>query len=97
MEFGETATRREIVKGIAEQAGVTHELANYVYQSFLDVVHAKLKEGKKVILPNIGVFHFVKKEKSFSNLTKQEIPPHTQIKFKLNVKLARYIRVMSRE
>lgn len=91
------ASRREIIGEVAKKSAVSRQVADHVFHSLSEVIEKKLKEGKQVTFPYIGTFYFAEKEKSISNLTKQEIPRHKQLKFKFNRLLARYVRVMSRE
>ena len=90
------ASRREIVREVAKRSAVSIQVADHVFHSLSEVVEKKLKEGKQVTFPYIGTFYFMAKKKSVSNLTKQEIPPHMQLKFKFNRLLARYVRVTTR-
>lgn len=96
MEFG-TASRKEIVKEIAERAGLTYKTADYAFNTFSQVIEEKLRDGKEVLIPYVGRLYFAKKKAMRSNITKQLIPPHRQLKFRVNVNLARSIRVRSRE
>ena len=96
MEFSKSTTE-EIVKGIAKEAGVSYHLARRVYYAFSQVIEDKLKEGKEVRIPYIGVFHFVDKKPMVSNLTRQYVPSHKKVKFRILPNIDRYIRVMSRE
>ena len=95
MEFG-NATTKEIVSEVANKTAESQKVVGHVYYKLLEVIEEKLKDGKRIVLPNVGVFYFVSKKSSISNLTHQVVPPHKQLKFKINVKLARFIRVMSR-
>lgn len=98
MKFGEMkASRKEIVKEVAKRAGITNVLANFTFNAFSTVIEEKLREGKEVTLPYVGRLWFAQKKSQISNMTRQEIPPHKQLKFRPNRDLARYIRVVSRE
>jgi nucleoid DNA-binding protein len=91
------ASKNEIVGEVAKRSALKKEVVGHVYYKLAEVILDKLKEGKEVMLPGIGTFHFADKKSSISNLDKQVIPPHKQIKFRFNKLLARYIRVISRE
>lgn len=96
MELG-TAKNSEIVKAVAEKAGISKVLARQVFFSLSEVIGEKLKDGKQVRLPYVGAFHFMRKAPMKSNLTGELIPAHHQVKFRFHKDLARYIRTMTRE
>ena len=91
------ASRKEIIGEVAKRAAVSKIVADQVFNKLSEVIEEKLKEGKAVNIPYIGTFYFYKKKRMISNLTKQEIPPHYQLKFRFNKLLVRYIRVITRE
>ncbi len=91
------SSKKEIIGELAKRSHVTRELAGYVYHNLLDIILERLKKGEEINLSGIGKFKYLNKRSSVSNITKQVIPPHLQIKFKFNPKMARFIRVMSRE
>jgi len=91
------ASRKEIIGEVAKRSAVGYKTADHMFNKLSEVIEEKLKEGKQINIPYIGTFYFVEKDVQISNLTKQEIPKHKQIKFRFNKDLARWIRVTSRE
>lgn len=95
MEFGK-ASRPEIIKELAERAALTKETADYTFNVLSQIIEEKLRDGKEVLIPYVGRFHFMEKAGGKSNLDGSVIPPHRQLKFRFNRNLARSIRVRSR-
>jgi len=96
MEFG-VCSRKEFVGEIAKKGHITYEMAGYLFNIFSEVMEDKLRDGKEVLIPYVGRFHFPHKKASVSNMTKQEVPPHHQVKFRINRNLSRSVRTRSRE
>lgn len=96
MELGKVS-KSELISEVAERAGISKVLASHVYYKLSEVIEEKLKEGKEVRLPYVGVFYFHRKNEMKSNLTGQMILPHHQLKFRYLKGLARYVRIMTRE
>jgi len=86
-----------LVKDLAKLSGIPRVQASFIYDVFIDCVLKKLKDGYDVLLPNVGCIKLVPTREMESHITGQTIPPHKRIKFKANVKLARFIRVATRE
>ena len=86
-----------LVRELAEKTQIPTVQASFIYDVFMDIILKRLKGGTDVLLPGIGRIGLVDTKEQTSHLTSQHIPPHKRIKFKVNVKLARYIRVYTRE
>lgn len=95
MEFGKTR-KSEIIKMVADKTGQHKNVVGQVFYKIMDVIYDELKQGNEVNLPYLGTFHFVDKKEMISNLTKQVIPPHKLVRFRVNQGLAVFIRKKSR-
>jgi nucleoid DNA-binding protein len=89
--------KKPIVKALAKAAGIPYTQADFIYDVFFDVIVTKVKEGYSVLLPGIGSINIIKTKSTISNMTGQTIPRHNRLKLHANEKLARYIRVTTRE
>ena len=96
MEFGKLS-RATLISEVADRTAQPKMVIGHIYNELLEVILENLKDGKEVLLTGIGTFHFIDKKESRSNLTKQLVPPHKQIKCRMNKMLARYIRVTTRK
>jgi nucleoid DNA-binding protein len=92
-----TAYKANLVKEIAMKADIPVVQAAFIYDVMLDVIYNTLKKGIGVILPHIGSLKLVEHKSMKSNMTGQTIPKHLRLKFKPNVRLARFVRVVTRE
>jgi nucleoid DNA-binding protein len=91
------ANKRPFVKEVAEKTGITFEQALFVYDVIFDRMVNKLRDGCDFVFPGVGIIKMIDVPSTISHLTGQTIPPHKRIKFVPNIKLARYIRVKTRE
>ena len=90
-------SKRPMVKELAKAAQIPAVQASFIYDLVMDIMVKKIKAGHDIILPNIGTLRQVKGRELISNLTGQPVPPHKRLKFKVNISLARLIRVSTRE
>jgi nucleoid DNA-binding protein len=90
-------TKKPLVKKLAKMADIPRVQADFIYDIFFDVIVKEIKAGNDVIFPNVGTLRLVKGREMRSNLTGQNIPPHRRLRFKVNVNLARFIRIGTRE
>jgi nucleoid DNA-binding protein len=86
-----------IVRELAKLADIPRVQASFIYDVINDITIRKIREGHDIILPNIGTLRLIPGRQMISNLTGQLIPAHKRLKFKVNLKLARYMRVNTRE
>jgi nucleoid DNA-binding protein len=86
-----------MVKELAKKADIPKVQASFIYDVYHDILVNKIKEGNDVIFPNVGTLRQVKGREMRSNLTGVTIPPHKRLYFKVNISLARFIRVSTRE
>ncbi len=65
----------ELVKAIADEAGLTQKDAGLAFDAFVSVVSKDLKEGNKVTLPGFGTFEVKKRAErtGINPATKQQI------------------------
>jgi hypothetical protein len=92
-----TASKVPVVKELSKAADMPVVQASFVYDVLMNIFVKKIKAGQDVILPNIGTLRLVKGREMRSNLTGQQVPPHKKLRFKINIALARFIRVSTRE
>jgi nucleoid DNA-binding protein len=95
--MGHQITKRPLVKKLAKMADIPRVQADFVYDCLFNIVEKEIKAGNDIIFPNIGTLRLVKGREMRSNLTGQTVPPHRRLFFKININLARYIRVSTRE
>jgi nucleoid DNA-binding protein len=86
-----------LVRELAEKTQIPEVQASFIYDVLMDLMLKKLKSGTDVLLPNIGRIGLVHRKEQTSNLTGQHVPPHKRLIFSVNVKLARFIRINTRE
>ena len=67
------------------------------YDLIFDIIIKEIKAGNDVIMPGVGTLRLTKGREMRSNLTGVQIPPHKKLRFKINIPLAKYIRVSTRE
>jgi nucleoid DNA-binding protein len=89
-------TKVPMVRALAKGADIPVVQAEFIYDVFYDIMLRRIKEGYDVVLPNIGTIRQVPGRELISNLTGQKVPPHKRLRFKLNIHLARFIRVHTR-
>lgn len=89
-------SKRPMVKELAKAGGIPAVQASFIYDLVMDIFVKKIKAGYDVILPNIGTLRQVKGRELVSNLTGVKVPPHMRLRFKVNISLARLIRVSTR-
>src|SRR5665647_1560756 len=89
-------SKRPMVKELAKAAQIPAVQASFIYDLFFDILVKKIKAGHDIILPNVGTLRQVKGRELISNLTGVKVPPHQRLRFKVNVSLARLIRVNTR-
>ena len=65
----------ELVKAIAEEAGLTQKDAGLAFDAFVSAVSKDLKAGNKVTLPGFGTFELKKRAErtGINPATKQQI------------------------
>jgi nucleoid DNA-binding protein len=97
MKTSKQITKKPLVRKLAKMADIPRVQADFIYDIFFDVIVKEIKAGNDVIFPNVGTLRLVKGREMRSNLTSQTIPPHKRLKFKVNVNLARFIRINTRE
>jgi len=89
--------KKELVAEVAKEARIKQSQADFFYDVLMDIMVRKLQSGDGVQLKGIGRILSVKSKGFRSNLTGVSIPNHRRIAFLPNVKLARTIRVKTRE
>ncbi len=89
--------KRELVSELAKEARIKVPQASFLYDVLMDIMVKKLRQGDGVQLRGIGRILTVKSKGFRSNLTGVSIPNHRRIAFLPNIKLARTIRVKTRE
>ena len=89
-------SKRPMVKELAKAGGIPAVQASFIFDLMMDIMVKKIKAGHDIILPNIGTLRQVKGRELVSNLTGQKVPPHNRLRFKVNISLARLIRVNTR-
>lgn len=90
-------TKVPMVKELAKGADIPVVQAEFIYDVFFDIMQRRIKDGYDIIFPGVGTLRHVHGRAMVSNLTGQKIPPHKRLRFKINVDLARLIRVKTRE
>jgi nucleoid DNA-binding protein len=90
-------TKKPMIKKLAKLADIPVVQASFIFDVFCDIMVKEIKAGNDIILPNIGTLRLTKGREMKSNLTGQQIPPHKKLKFKVNLSLARFIRISTRE
>jgi nucleoid DNA-binding protein len=91
------ASKVPVTLELAKAANIPVVQASFIYDLMMDIWVKNIKSGKDVILPNIGTLRLVKGREMRSNLTGVTVPPHKKLKFKVNISLARFIRISTRE
>lgn len=90
--------KQTVIKVLEREAGVDKSLGSFIYDLLMDTMREGLLEDKKVLLHGIGDIYLLPVTKTKrSNMTGIMIPPHKRLKFRPNFKLARVIRVKTRE
>jgi nucleoid DNA-binding protein len=92
-----SASKVPVVKELSKAADIPVVQASFIYDVLMSIFVKKIKAGQDVILPNIGTLRLTKGREMRSNLTGQQVPPHKKLKFKINIALARFIRISTRE
>lgn len=92
-----TISKRPMVKELAKAADIPVVQASFIYDLIMSIWVKKIKAGHDIILPNIGTLRQVKGRELISNLTGVKVPPHRRLRFKVNISLARLIRINTRE
>jgi nucleoid DNA-binding protein len=90
-------TKKPMIKKLAKLADIPVVQADFIYDLFFDIMVKEIKAGHDVLLPNVGTLRLVKGREMRSNLTSQTVPPHKRLRFKVNVNLARFTRINTRE
>lgn len=86
-----------VVKEVAKMTQTPVAQCSFIYDVMMEIMLKKLKTGTDVLLPGIGRISLKNTKGQKSHLTGQFIPPHKRVVFAPNVKLARYVRVHTRE
>ena len=89
--------KKELVTELASGSRIEREQADFIYDVLMDIMSTRLRAGKDVDLLGVGRITLVKTKGFRSNLTGVSIPNHKRINFLPNRKLARVIRVVTRE
>jgi nucleoid DNA-binding protein len=92
-----SASKAVVIKDLSKAADIPLVQASFIYDLMMDIWIKKIKSGQDIILPNIGTLRHTKGREMRSNLTGQQVPPHRKLKFKVNLSLARFIRISTRE
>ena len=86
----------DLVKVIADTAGVTNATANETLNTVLESIRKALKKGDKVTLIGFGTFSTAKREKrdgrNPSTGAKIKIPAKTIVKFKAGKELSEAVK-----
>ena len=90
-------TKKPFIRELSRLADIPQVQASFIYDVFHDIIIRQIKAGNDVFLPNVGTLRLIPGREQRSNLTGVAIPPHKRLKFKININLARYIRVATRE
>ena len=90
-------TKKPLVKKLAKLADIPAVQADFIYDLIFDIIIKEIKAGNDVIMPGVGTLRLTKGREMRSNLTGVQIPPHKKLRFKINIPLAKYIRVSTRE
>jgi nucleoid DNA-binding protein len=92
-----TITKRAMVRELAKKVQIDPVEASFHFDTLMHIMYNNLREGVGLVLPHIGSLKVAETKAMQSHLTGQFIPPHKRLKFRVNVKLARYVRVATRE
>ena len=92
-----SASKVVVVKDLSKAANIPVVQASFIYDLMMDIWIKKIKAGQDVVMPNIGTLRLTKGREMRSNLTGVTVPPHQKLKFKVNIALARFIRISTRE
>ena len=87
----------QLVSELAKEADIKRSAADFFFDVLMDIIVRNLEKGDGVMLNGIGRIMSVKSRGFRSNMTGVTIPNHRRIAFKPNIKLARKIRVTTRE
>ena len=90
-------SKTSFIKELSKAADIPLVQASFIYDVSMDIIVKQIKAGNDVILPNIGKLRLVKGREMRSNLTGVQVPPHRRLRFKVNLSLARFIRISTRE
>jgi len=86
-----------LIAKVAKDTGIEPATLSFVYDTLFSHMLRSIEKGSSVILPGIGRIGLTESRSFVSNMTKVMIPKHKRIKFWANARLARKIRVDTRE
>jgi nucleoid DNA-binding protein len=91
------ASKSKLISVWAKAVGIKKEHAKFYYEVLTREMLKCIERGEDVILPGIGRVCLIPARSMKSNLTGQHVPPHKRLAFKGNVRLARKLRVATRD
>lgn len=89
--------KRVLIPKVAKDTGMDPSTISFVYDTLFSHMLRGLEKGSTIIFPGIGRVGLTESRSFMSNMTQTMIPKHKRIKFWANTRLARKIRVDTRE
>lgn len=89
--------KKAVLKELSSRTKVPYKELDYYWIEIMDIIKEEIKKGNMVVLDGLGSFTFKDRAPKMSNMTKEMIPRHKQLIFKINQRFARYIRVTTRQ
>lgn len=97
MSTSNLVTKRYLINKVAKGTGIDTETACFIYDTLMSELRKGIEHGETIRFPGIGELGLVPSRSFKSNMTGVMIPAHKRLKFNVNVRLARKIRIETRE
>ena len=90
-------TKKEIVSDLSKKTSLSFETCEFLFETLCLQLADYLQNEKGFFLPELGSFYLIDVRSSRSNMTGQIIPPHRRIRYKPNSRVARNIRILTKQ